>query len=248
MIECKQCQTTKSSIWQKKEIDGKLVGFVCQKCHNETLKQLKQELIEISPSELNNISELSTKSKAVKRKLSKETLLPFKKTKRKVQNDNPNNSLKIRTANDYSTETEQLIKKQVEILKNKYTTLRSVRHNNINYEVGDIVSVVDEEDNEEYFAQCISFRVDLYQQKSVCYQWLFPDPATSWQREQGFVPSNFKIGPSDNLFHPIEDIRFVCSAPTNYFIPSTYYVNSERDDNRSFIHHRDYSHQVNIRS
>jgi len=249
MIECTQCKTTNSSMWHKKEIEGKIIGFVCQKCHNEFLRQFKQELAESIPFKINNICEVNTKSsKAVKRKRSTDKIFPAKKTKQFLQSDEYKDYLRIKTTNEYSSETRQIIKDQVKILKTNYTTLSNVRYNSINYEVGDIVSLVDAEDNEEYFAQCISFRIDSYQRKTVCYQWLFPDPATSWQKEQGFVPNKFKIGPSDNLFHPIESIQFVCSAPTNYFIPSTYYVNNDIDNSSHnvFHQHKDYL-QVNIR-
>lgn len=59
------------------------------------------------------------------------------------------------------------------------------------YQIGDVVSVVDEQDGKPYYAQIRGFIQDQYCEKSAALTWLIPTLASP--RDQ-FDPASYIIG------------------------------------------------------
>lgn len=92
-------------------------------------------------------------------------------------------------------------------------TGQSVYHDCMYYQVGDIVSLVDDE-GDVYYAQIRGFLQDQYYEKSAVITWLLPTSASS---KEGFDPSTYILGPEEDLPRKLEYMEFVCHAPSDYF-------------------------------
>ncbi|VDD93128.1 unnamed protein product [Enterobius vermicularis] len=79
------------------------------------------------------------------------------------------------------------------------------------FRVGDIVSLVDEEDGAPYFAQIRGLMTDTYGEKKAALNWLIPLKSAS--DEHYFDPHNFAHGISDAELYPIEVCCFVSNVP-----------------------------------
>ncbi|NP_001163977.1 GATA zinc finger domain-containing protein 1 [Xenopus tropicalis] len=93
-------------------------------------------------------------------------------------------------------------------------TSESIFHKGLYYQIGDVVSVVDEEDGKTYYAQIRGFVQDQYCEKSAALTWLIP---TMSSPKDGFDPSTYIIGPDEDLPRKMECLEFVCHAPSEYF-------------------------------
>lgn len=96
------------------------------------------------------------------------------------------------------------------------------------YQIGDVVSVIDEQDGKPYYAQIRGFIQDQYCEKSAALTWLIP--TLSSPRDQ-FDPASYIIGEFDQLYrflNPVNSPLFcktvlVCSGCHNK-IPQTEWV------------------------
>ncbi|XP_050071878.1 GATA zinc finger domain-containing protein 1-like [Anopheles maculipalpis] len=88
-------------------------------------------------------------------------------------------------------------------------------HDNFWYEVGDIVSLVDVEDN-TYYAQIRGLVVDVFNEKSAVLTWLVPTDASPPPNE-GFDPVTYHVGPDEDELRDLDQMRFVMHAPNGYF-------------------------------
>ncbi|CAO2602609.1 GATA zinc finger domain-containing protein 1 [Lemmus lemmus] len=86
--------------------------------------------------------------------------------------------------------------------------------NGVYYQIGDVVSVIDEQDGKAYYAQIRGFVQDQYCEKSAALTWLIPTLASP--RDQ-FDPASYIIGPEEDLPRKMEYLEFVCHAPSEYF-------------------------------
>uniref|UniRef100_A0A8C5QAA2 GATA zinc finger domain-containing protein 1 n=1 Tax=Leptobrachium leishanense TaxID=445787 RepID=A0A8C5QAA2_9ANUR len=86
--------------------------------------------------------------------------------------------------------------------------------NGLYYQIGDVVSVIDEEDGKIYYAQIRGFVQDQYCEKSAALTWLIPTLSSPQER---FDPSSYIIGPDEDLPRKMECLDFVCHAPSEYF-------------------------------
>ena len=62
---------------------------------------------------------------------------------------------------------------------------------NVYWQVGDVVSVLDEEDGDVYYAQLQGFFQSENFSKSAMVSWLLPGPESP---EQGFDPKTYTLG------------------------------------------------------
>lgn len=83
------------------------------------------------------------------------------------------------------------------------------------YQVGDIIFVIDEDDGLKYYAQCRSFIVDNFCEKSAVLTWLLPRRILS--PIEKFDPELFYLGPNEEFPRKMEYLNFVSHAPSNYF-------------------------------
>ena len=79
------------------------------------------------------------------------------------------------------------------------------------FRVGDIVSLLDEEDGAPYFAQIRGLVTDIYGEKKAALNWLIPLKSAS--DEHYFDAQNFVHGISDSELYPIEVCCFISNAP-----------------------------------
>ncbi|XP_006732727.1 GATA zinc finger domain-containing protein 1 [Leptonychotes weddellii] len=93
-------------------------------------------------------------------------------------------------------------------------TAESIFYKGVYYQIGDVVSVIDEQDGKPYYAQIRGFIQDQYCEKSAALTWLIP--TLSSPRDQ-FDPASYIIGPEEDLPRKMEYLEFVCHAPSEYF-------------------------------
>ncbi|EHB18210.1 GATA zinc finger domain-containing protein 1 [Heterocephalus glaber] len=93
-------------------------------------------------------------------------------------------------------------------------TAESIFYKGVYYQIGDVVSVIDEQDGKPYYAQVRGFIQDQYCEKSAALTWLIP--TLSSPKDQ-FDPSSYIIGPEEDLPRKMEYLEFVCHAPSEYF-------------------------------
>lgn len=90
-----------------------------------------------------------------------------------------------------------------------------VFHRGLYYQIGDVVSVVDAEDGNRYYAQIRGFLTDEYCEKFVALNWLLPTreaPADGSFHAAFFVP-----GPDEDVPRPLQAMQFEQHAPPDYF-------------------------------
>uniref|UniRef100_A0A2R5L685 GATA zinc finger domain-containing protein 1 n=1 Tax=Ornithodoros turicata TaxID=34597 RepID=A0A2R5L685_9ACAR len=81
------------------------------------------------------------------------------------------------------------------------------------YQVGDVVSMMDE--NEDvYYGQIRGLLQDQYCEKSAVITWLIP---TKGSPKTHFDPSTYILGPEEEVPRKLECMSFVCHAPSEYF-------------------------------
>ncbi|KAM9387010.1 GATA zinc finger domain-containing protein 1 [Phaethornis superciliosus] len=93
-------------------------------------------------------------------------------------------------------------------------TAESIFYKGVYYQIGDVVSVIDEQDGKTYYAQIRGFIQDQYCEKSAALTWLIPTQASP---KDCFDPASYIIGPEEDLPRKMEYLEFVCHAPSEYF-------------------------------
>ena len=94
-------------------------------------------------------------------------------------------------------------------------TTDCIYHRGSFYQKGDIVSLVDMNDNQRYFAQLEGFVQDQYCEKSAGLSWLVPTRPTS---RSIFEPAAYKIGYRENKLRKLDCMTFVCHCPHDYYL------------------------------
>ncbi|XP_016994854.2 uncharacterized protein [Drosophila takahashii] len=93
--------------------------------------------------------------------------------------------------------------------------VKSVFYKGSYMQIGDIVSIVDGEQN-LYYAQIRGLLVDAYCEKSAFLTWLIPTQ-DSPDPQEGFDPATYLIGPDEELSRKLCYLEFVMHAPSNYY-------------------------------
>ncbi|XP_016948906.1 GATA zinc finger domain-containing protein 1 [Drosophila biarmipes] len=93
--------------------------------------------------------------------------------------------------------------------------VKSVFYKGSYMQIGDIVSIVDGEQN-LYYAQVRGLLVDAYCEKSAFLTWLIPTQ-DSPDPQEGFDPATYLIGPDEELSRKLCYLEFVMHAPSNYY-------------------------------
>ena len=87
------------------------------------------------------------------------------------------------------------------------------------YQIGDVVNVVDIDSDGnpvKYFAQCTHLLIDKYFKKFIGFKWLVPTPDAVIVPDH-FDADNFVIGPTGDLFYPMDVVEFVSKEETDRF-------------------------------
>ncbi|KAM7345819.1 GATA zinc finger domain-containing protein 1 [Cochliomyia hominivorax] len=98
-------------------------------------------------------------------------------------------------------------------------SVESLFHKGSYLQVGDIVSLVDSEDN-VYYAQIRGLLIDNYCEKSAFLTWLIPTQESPDPKE-GFDAATYLIGPDEELSRKLSCLEFVMHAPSNYYLDRT---------------------------
>lgn len=121
-------------------------------------------------------------------------------------------------------------------------TVETLFHNNIYYQIGDIVSMLDTKDN-VYYAQIRGLQIDSYCEKSAYITWLIPTTSSPPSNER-FDPATYLIGPEEDLPRKLSCMEFVMHAPSSYYMdrhnpfpkPDTWGPeNTTQEDNSNYV-------------
>ncbi|XP_065085417.1 GATA zinc finger domain-containing protein 1 [Ochlerotatus camptorhynchus] len=121
-------------------------------------------------------------------------------------------------------------------------TVETLFHNNIYYQIGDIVSLMDAKDK-IYYAQIHGLQIDSYCEKSAYITWLIPTTSSPPPSER-FDPATYLIGPEEDLPRKLNCMEFVMHAPSSYYLdrhnpfprPDCWGPeNTSQEDNSNFI-------------
>ncbi|KAH8264724.1 hypothetical protein KR044_004519, partial [Drosophila immigrans] len=93
--------------------------------------------------------------------------------------------------------------------------VKSVFYKGSYLQIGDIVSIVDSE-QQVYYAQIRGLLVDAYCEKSAFLTWLIPTQ-DSPDPQEGFDPATYLIGPDEQLSRKLCYLEFIMHAPSNYY-------------------------------
>ena len=79
----------------------------------------------------------------------------------------------------------------MKLLKSDWFDFHLCAFQGVYYQIGDVVSVVDEQDGKTYYAQIRGFIQDQYCEKSAALPWLIPTQASP---KDCFDPASYIIG------------------------------------------------------
>lgn len=121
-------------------------------------------------------------------------------------------------------------------------TVDMLFHNNIYYQIGDIVSLMDAKDR-TYYAQIHGLQIDSYCEKSAYITWLIPTTSSPPPNDR-FDPATYLIGPEEDMPRKLSCMEFVMHAPSSYYLdrhnpyprPDSWGPeNTTQEDNSNFI-------------
>ncbi|NP_001080603.1 GATA zinc finger domain-containing protein 1 [Xenopus laevis] len=199
---CSMCKTNTSSMWKK----GSQGEILCNNCSGKSSTA--------AGGNNNNNSSSSTSGS------SSYTGTTFASTSTSQQSNGGNTKQSKQEIHRRSARLRNTKYKATPAAEKKVSTKgKGRRHifklkNGLYYQIGDVVSVVDEEDGKTYYAQVRGFIQDQYCEKSAALTWLIP---TLSSPKDGFDPSTYIIGPDEDLPRKMECLEFVCHAPSEYF-------------------------------
>lgn len=188
--QCKRCETKTTSIWRRDIAND----IICQTCFVNQDTQKSEGNIE------NGVrSKMNTKSFR--------TSARFKSIRNRVapKGKGRRGAYKLKHVPKISKTTGTI------------TTSDFIMYEGQYFQSGDVVSVIDADDHQTYFAQCNSFMTNEYCEKFLSFTWLLP--IKKLDSNDSFDPSLFFLGPNDDLIRDIKCVKFVCHAPTDYFKP-----------------------------
>ena len=187
---CKYCNTDNTSIWRK---DGGN-DFICQTCFvNQDVQKYEETNSNGIKSKLNAKSfRTSSRNKSIRTRV-----VPKGKSRR--------GAYKLKSVPKIERTTGTMTTSDFIIYKGQY------------FQRGDIVSVIDADDHQTYYAQCNAFMTNEYCEKFLSFTWLLP--VKKLDSIESFDSSMFYLGPNDDLIRDMKCVEFVCHAPSDYFKP-----------------------------
>lgn len=102
---------------------------------------------------------------------------------------------------------------------NTCTTAESLFYKGTYYQVGDIVSLMDDSDD-LYYAQIRGLIQDSMCEKSAVITWLLPTTASPAANER-FDAATYTIGPDEEQPRRLASMQFVMHAPSSYYHDKT---------------------------
>uniref|UniRef100_A0A1L8DAI4 Putative gata zinc finger domain-containing protein 1 n=1 Tax=Nyssomyia neivai TaxID=330878 RepID=A0A1L8DAI4_9DIPT len=118
------------------------------------------------------------------------------------------------------------------------TSVESIFFGHKYFQIGDIVSLIDREDN-KYYAQIRGLLQDSFCEKSAVITWLIPTTDSPPPNEE-FDPATYLIGPDEDFPRKLSTLTFVMHAPNDYYkqdcpYPKPYALDQTDCDRNSYI-------------
>lgn len=88
-------------------------------------------------------------------------------------------------------------------------------HRGVYFQVGDIVSLIDDEDGDKYYAQIRGFLTDEYCEHFAAIHWLIP--TIEAPDDGSFDASFYFLGPEEDMPRPMDCMQFEQHSPSDYF-------------------------------
>ncbi|XP_023302923.2 GATA zinc finger domain-containing protein 1 [Lucilia cuprina] len=235
---CIECKKTESLLWRSVEN-----GQICQACFElreakdcENIKN--QEVTEDKKTkgskEKDTKEEVKTDKKEISSSLGEERGARLRKSTRATRfktklstnhgNTTNGNGEKTTTSSSGKQQTKgrnrrSLFKRipfKTPLAQATTHSVESIFHKGSYLQVGDIVSLVDNENN-VYYAQIRGLLIDNYCEKSAFLTWLIPTQESPDPKE-GFDAATYLIGPDEELSRKLSCLEFVMHAPSNYYL------------------------------
>ncbi|KAM9308662.1 GATA zinc finger domain-containing protein 1 [Gastrophryne carolinensis] len=214
---CSTCKTTSSSMWKK----GSQGEILCHNCTGKgSVGGSNHTTASASSSTHTGTSFASdSTSKQSNGGSTKQTKQEIHRRSARLRNTKYKSAPAIEKKVSTKGKGRRLIFKLKNPIKapeavSTIVTSESLFYKGLYYQVGDVVSVVDEEDGKIYYAQVRGFIQDQYCEKSAALTWLIPTVSSP---KDGFDPATYIIGPDEDLPRKMDCLDFVCHAPSEYF-------------------------------
>lgn len=192
---CATCKTTVSSMWRKNEKGDVMCNSCALRGHTASTEPEQSAAKEPNGNGCPFTLRKSTRAKSSKLRQQQQqakTAAPKGKGRRAIFKRTP-----LRAPTAVAT-----------CVTSDYVFFRGTY-----YQVGDIVALMDENDD-TYYAQIRGLLQDQYCEKSAVITWLLP---TSESPMDHFDPSTYILGPEEDIPRKLEYMEFVCHAPSEYY-------------------------------
>lgn len=192
---CLKCETNESPLWTNAEN----LGAICLDCVNETKDSIKNELEE--EDDKDNYTKSRRKTRTTRSYKTRLNPLALPKSSAPKGRGRRAHYKKTPIKAPAATSTP--------------VTSESVFYKGSYFQVGDIVSMIDQE-GDTYYAQIRGFLTDQYCEKSACITWLLPTKHSP-PPEEAFDPATYIIGPEEDTPRVLECMEFIMHAPSDYY-------------------------------
>lgn len=204
---CSSCKSTSSTMWRKSN-QGEIL---CNSCGVKLQQAGAKEKADGSgtggnSSKNGGSTNSSNSAGPVLRKSSR-----IRPNKNRIQTTSKSIGTKGKSRRNIFKKTQPL---KAPTAVSTVVTGESVYYNGIYYQVGDIVSLLDNDGISIYYAQIRGLLQDQYNEKSAVISWLLPTQGSSQNK---FDPSTYILGPEEDLPRKLEYMEFVCHAPSDYY-------------------------------
>nr|CAI5840929.1 unnamed protein product [Callosobruchus analis] len=197
-VVCLKCEATESPMWTNAEN----LGVLCLDCVNETKNNLKLELEEEEEDDHKTTKKRTRATRSYKTRLN-----PLAVPKTATPKGRGRRGLAKKTPVKAPTAVATTVTSDYIFYKGSYI------------QIGDIVSVKDEE-GDTYYAQIKGLLTDQYCEKSAVLTWLLPTQESPNPNES-FDPATYIMGPEEDISRSLDCLEFVMHAPSDYYKSKT---------------------------
>ncbi|XP_014775127.1 GATA zinc finger domain-containing protein 1 [Octopus bimaculoides] len=200
---CSSCKSTSSTMWRK----GSQGEILCNSCGVKSCnKDNPDGATGSTTNSTKNSTSHSSSAGPVLRKSSR-----IRPTKNRIQTTSKSLGTKGKSRRNIFKKTHPI---KAPTAVSTIVSGDSVFYNGLYYQVGDIVSLLDDDGQSVYYAQLRGLLQDQYNEKSAVISWLLPTQSSPKNR---FDPSTYILGPEEDLPRKLEFMEFVCHAPSDYY-------------------------------
>lgn len=195
-VECANCNTTESVLWNKQ--DDKTLCYDCYQGSDATKVSEQEEKASTSQEAPKAVRKSSRITRNYRTRQNPDAL-----PKQALQKGKGRRSLTKKTPLKSSSAVATVV------------TGHRVNFKGTFFQTGDLVSVRDV-DGELYYAQIRGLMKDQYAEKSAALTWLIPTKKVLFSKGV-FKPSDYILGPDEEVTRKLECLEFVMHAPSSYY-------------------------------